>query len=275
MNAPMQIGTPPWSAEEMRESLEEFAELYERRPIRDNHGGMKSPHMFQTWFVARKLNPSVIIESGVFKGQGTWLFEQACPNAELHCVDINLGIIEYRSERAAYYDKDFTNYGWRDLPRDQTLLFFDDHQNAYRRLAHTKWLGFKHVMFEDNYPSTRGDCYSLKKALNAAGFPTPLPKWRRSAAVKRRLNALRGVFDVLPPDIPPNTHDGAYVRDNVDIYQELPPVFKPQTTRWGDAWEQGRYPTPEPLLTKVEKPFQQVYLDEAQDYTWICYVKLK
>jgi len=39
--------------------------------------------MFASWFMARQLDPEVIIESGVWRGQGTWLLEQACPRAQI------------------------------------------------------------------------------------------------------------------------------------------------------------------------------------------------
>ena len=37
--------------------LKEFHDLYERRPIDDNEGGMKSPHLFATFNLLRKLKP--------------------------------------------------------------------------------------------------------------------------------------------------------------------------------------------------------------------------
>ena len=61
-----------WKSAEITELINEFSELYETRPIKDNSGGMKSPHMFPAWFVVKKLKPKVLIESGVWKGQGTW-----------------------------------------------------------------------------------------------------------------------------------------------------------------------------------------------------------
>ncbi|MGH8601861.1 MAG: hypothetical protein ACREXR_03490, partial [Gammaproteobacteria bacterium] len=60
----------------------------------------------------------------------------------------------------------------------------------------------------------------------------------------------------------------------LDVYCELPPIFKPEKTRWGDLWDDMTYPTPPPLLTEVENRRYQVFLDEAVYYTWICYVKL-
>ena len=67
-----QFGTVPWTPDEMRAKLEEFAGLYETRPIEDNSGGMSSTHCFLFWFVLQRLKPKVVVESGVWRGQGTW-----------------------------------------------------------------------------------------------------------------------------------------------------------------------------------------------------------
>ena len=56
--------------------LNEFYQLYLQRPIKDNSGGMKSAHMFNTWFILKALQPAYIIESGVWMGQGTWLLRK-------------------------------------------------------------------------------------------------------------------------------------------------------------------------------------------------------
>ena len=62
------IGKASWTREELFNSLEEFAELYEKRPIKDNEGGMKAAQMFYAWFVVKELQPTTIIESGVWYG---------------------------------------------------------------------------------------------------------------------------------------------------------------------------------------------------------------
>ena len=103
-----EIGSPPWTREEILACLDEFSALYSRRPIKDNQGGMKAPHMFAVWFMVRKLAPDLVVESGIWKGQSTWLLEQACPDARLVSIDLNLGHREYVSKTAVYLDKDFS-----------------------------------------------------------------------------------------------------------------------------------------------------------------------
>ena len=271
-----QIGNLPWTREEMIGALSEFTTIYATRPIKHNVGGMLAPHMFSTWFAMRKLQPKVIIESGVWHGQGTWLLERACPMATIHSIDLNLSLIKYKSERAIYHNQDFATIDWSELPLKDTVIFFDDHQNAYERLKAVAWLGFKKIFFEDNYPPGRGDCYSLKMALSDAGFAPekrtvqPVSKksfWRKTTAIKNDGSG--------KPVILPNKADSAALRRNLSVYYEMPPVIRTPFTRWGDPWDDVRYPTGEPLLHEVTSPELQIYLDEAKSYTWICYVELK
>ncbi|MBF0348251.1 MAG: hypothetical protein HQL81_11340 [Magnetococcales bacterium] len=270
------IGSAPWTRDELVAALPEFAELYQHRPIPENRGGMGAPHMFAIWFILKKLQPRVIIESGVWLGQGTWFFERACPHAQLHCIDINLERIRYRSKKAIYHDRDFSRIDWTALPRRETLLFFDDHQSAHERVKTAHWFGFSHLVFEDNYPPGQGDCYSLKHVLAHSGFKR---NFGRPKGIKGRIGqGLAKIRESLHPSagvIAPNSHDAAYFLEQVAVYQELPPVFKLLTTRWGGRWDDPAVGTPPPLLEAVRYPWQQVYLDEAGSYTWLCYLQLR
>ena len=46
--------TSKWNHEDIKLHLEEFYNVYSNRPIKDNSGGMKSPHMFPAWYVLKK-----------------------------------------------------------------------------------------------------------------------------------------------------------------------------------------------------------------------------
>ncbi len=271
------IGSPPWTRAQIADKLDEFAEIYAHRPVRDNRGGMKAPHLFALWFMAERLSPDLIVESGVWKGQSTWLLETACPQATLVSIDLNLGNREYVSSRASYDDRDFAEHDWSGVT-DRSLVFFDDHQDAYKRVQQCKWFGFKHMIFEDNYPPAQGDCYSLKKAFSGTGFdPSHIG---RRLPLRRKLDRRLGLALLfLSPQyvrsrIPPNDIDARMLRENLDVYAEFPPVFKPDRTRWGDAWDES-YPTPDPLLSRAEEPSHRLFLDEALWYNWICYARLR
>jgi hypothetical protein len=259
------FGPSAWTRADMLARLEEFAELYQCRPVRDNMHGMMSPHLFLFWFILRHLKPDVVIESGVWKGQGTWFIEQACPQAEIFSIDINWSHLQYRSTRARYLDSDFSTHDWERLPKERTVAFFDDHVDAIKRIRMCVERGFRHLIFEDNYPPGRGDCYSLQEVFLHAGHRA-FPGLR--ARISRALGRLQD------RNVGANAEDAAYLHEVAQTYEVMPPVFKLATTRWGDPWDE-RYPTPEPLLREVAAPYQQLYLDEAAWYTWLCYVALK
>lgn len=242
---PASIGEVNWERTDLINCLPQFAELYSQRPIPDNNGGMMSSHLMPMYFILKKLQPPIIVESGVYKGQGTWFFNKIVPAARILSVDINPQVRQLSIPGVDYFDKDVFEYDWNQIissiqpgiaERD-CLLFFDDHQNALSRLKHFIKLGFKRFIFEDNYPyDVCPDCYSIKKAFfNAA--------------------------------------DAEWLHDNLKIYYEFPPLFIDALTRWGDQWE--KYPTHAPLLDKIDEKYQQIFFDERHTYTWICYIELK
>jgi len=235
---PIEIGNVDFSVEDLKESLSEFAELFRQRPILDNAGGMEAPQVFGAWFMLKHLKPKCIIESGVWYGQGTWFFEQAAPDASIICIEPSPDRIKYKSPRAQYLPHDFSVYDWSPLPHSETVCFFDDHQNAMERLSvATKW-GFQHLIFEDNYPRSQGDCVSLKTVLENAG------------------------------------DEAETARKFLDVYYEFPPVVKGDKTRWGDVWTDDEYPTKPPLLEEKSTSMED-FFEGYENYTWICYAKLK
>ena len=124
--------------EKMLELIDEFHQLYQTRPIKDNNGGMKSGHMFPSWFVIKILQPKYIIESGVWKGLGTWFFEKASPNSKIISIDPNPNFRVYTSKKVDYRTTDFTLNSWNDIDIEDTLVFLDDHQNSLERIKFAK-----------------------------------------------------------------------------------------------------------------------------------------
>jgi len=235
---PITIGTPPCTREELIGALTEFADLYKKRPIDNNHGGMKAPQMFAAWFMSRKLQPTSIIESGVWLGQGTWFFERACPSAKIICIEPNIQRIQYKTDDALYIQTDFSQVSWKDYVNcETTLCFFDDHQNALSRLEVATPQGFKHLMFEDNYPIIQGDCVSLKTILEE------------------------------------NKEESKNANKYLISYYEFPPPVKGEKTRWGDDWTDEFYPTHDPLITERCEEYED-YFDGYENYTWICYAEV-
>lgn len=245
MNKPHSIGSFPWNRDDMRAHLLEFLELYKTRPVQDNQGGQKAAQLFYSWYVAKMMQPDLIIESGVYKGQGTWAFEQASPRSKIVCLDPYLKNYQgYRSNTATYIENDFSNIDWSQITdKSKVLCFFDDHQNALARIVQCLESGFKFVMFEDNYPEGQGDCLSLKK-----------------------------VFENHKYQILPGLPAHEYLERVVSSYGEFPPIFSLDTTRWNTKWDQHR--TDDPLVSEESSELSVFKMDMDQ-YTWINYVELK
>lgn len=148
----------PWGDAEVIAALPEFLPHFHRRPIRDNQGGMRSVGLFNVWFLLTRLRPDSVIESGVWKGQSTWLIEDTLPNAKIFSIDPNLSLREYVSGRARYSQTDFLGQDLHAMGfrYPETLAFFDDHQDVLPRLELCRMQGIRHVILDDNYPEFAG-----------------------------------------------------------------------------------------------------------------------
>lgn len=243
-----------WDHEDIKKHIDEFKELYDSRPIKDNDGGMKSSHLLSIWYILKQLNPRCIIESGVWKGLGTWFFEKASPSSKIVSIDPDPSFRVYTSPNVMYRTMDFLKTDWSNLPKNDTVLFLDDHQNSLERIKYAHSIGFKKIIVEDNYPSQQGDCYSPKKILSNKKFVIDK-------------DGTRNWFN-------PILEDYEYLSNIIDIYQEMPVIFKPNTTRWGDIWD-SEYETVPPLFDEADKDLYSEFYKERYDYTWMCYLELK
>jgi hypothetical protein len=230
--------------------LDEFNELYSKRPIYDNSGGMKSAHLFPLYCYLKIMNPEFILESGVYKGQGTWLMRECCPDSEIVSIDINFSNLVFKDKKTTYIQKDISDIGLYDFVKkyesDKVLVFFDDHQDFNKRLDYLINCGIENVIFEDNYPFNQGDCISPKKLVEPFDF-----------YVNQNLVKLE---------------QKDYLVSKIEHYEEFPPIFKDEMTRWGINWS---YITREPLLSQDFSSHYDIFYNERFDYTWICYLKLK
>ena len=263
---------PNWQIEEYVEELKIFKEIYKQRPIEFNNHGMLFPHMFATYFILKKVNPSFVIESGVFKGQSTWLIEKTLPNAEILAIDIDLNQRKYISKKAKYSDKDFKYQNFSNIPYD-TLVFFDDHVNHYERLNQAKFFNIKNIIFEDNYNIGNGDFYTLKHAYQNVGF-NHKPKY--ISHIKTfyifLIETLKKIFfkdyyfsnDKILfrlRDYKKNENDFKNIEKNIKTYFEFPPIYKHNED------------STDPILKNYKLDFE-ISKKELLSYNYITFVKL-
>jgi hypothetical protein len=283
---PFKKNHPNWSKDEIIKELYNFYKIYEDRPIKKNEGGMFFAHMFALHFILKKINPELVVESGIFKGQSSWLIENTLPKAKIISIDLNLENREYISKNIQYSNLDFRYQDFTTIP-ENSLVFFDDHQNHINRLKEAKWFGFKNIILEDNYPVNRGDFYTIKHAYSSFGFNHNFTyrnflktiyiftkKLFKKKISKKYLISLDDISSRLR-DAKPSSIDFKILEKNMDIYYEFPPIFSNSQNRWGDSLNEDPYKIAKPLLEESSKNDFNLSEIELNSYNSLTYIKLK
>ena len=151
--------------------IQEFLRIYADRPFRRNWGGMGLNHSFAVFAMLRKLQPTLVIESGVWRGYSTWLISQALPDTRIVALDPRPDFRELEIAGVQYMSEDFAGIDWTKFDTSNSVCFFDDHVSALARLMEMKWAGFNRAIFEDNYLPGEGDFYSIRQIKAGSGHP--------------------------------------------------------------------------------------------------------
>ena len=264
---------PIWSNDEIIKELISFKELYKKRPIKKNIHGMMFPHMFATHFILKKIKPKFVIESGLYKGQSTWLIENTLPKCEILSIDIDLSQREYISKKADYSNLDFKMHNFSRIP-NETLVFFDDHVSHLERIQQAKFFNIKNIIFEDNYATNEGDFYTIKHSYQNSGFNhryTILSKIKTTFLfltymMKKIFNKnyyfpLNKITSRIR-DHYLNPNDFKNIEKIIDTYFEFPPIIN------------NKSGIKEPIFKNLDIDFEDAK-DELKSYNYLTYVKLK
>ena len=230
----------------IKNKMDDFLNIYKNRPIQNNHGGGLAVNLFDVYCAFTYVKPKYIIESGIFQGQGTWLLEQILPNSKIVSIDPFLEQRKYISNKVKYTTTDFLNFTNDNISKErakETIIYFDDHQDQYKRLMHAYNLGFKHLLFDDNYPEFRGKRHlTLQACLNNKADP--------------------GFY------IPPNAKEDLFKA--IKTYHIFKPIFK-----WTEPITmEVSYIEQEPLFIEYDEKYK-IFYDSMHNYRWSTYVELK
>lgn len=252
---------PSWAdRNEMKSSLHEFSRIYDRRPFRENKGGMRFHHSFGLWYTLRAISPqpSFVIESGANRGHSAWIIRQALPGVRLISISPNTPI---KTVENAYYFTgkrfvDFNCHNWTtsNLDLENALILFDDHQSAFRRVFQEGLrFGFKRFIFDDNCEYQQCDALSMK--------------WLCETRRKVEWNGyIRDNFGKIVVSQSWDEHiKQAEELDKIKAYYEFPPVF-------------GNHRKIHPLVSDYDQ-FLNLVGDVAKNasefasYAYMCYVE--
>lgn len=152
-----------WDAERtaIAEAARAFAQVMTAKPFENSHG-LHGTGAFTLYYFMKTLAPSLVVESGFWRGFSTWLIGEAAPQARLVCIDPVLALQDfidpaqympyYRDREALYLHEDFSCATLPAGDPETTVVFFDDHHNKVQRLLQARARGMRHVIFDDNMP---------------------------------------------------------------------------------------------------------------------------
>lgn len=145
--------------------IQDFFSYISSNPAVGKPGSTGLGSLFWLFLIARSLNPSIIIESGVFIGSSLHCFRLACQTAQLYGFDVNLKKLLFQDETIQLHEKDWSEVNIA-TKSDNDLCYFDDHINNGLRIRQAFERGFKNLIFDD-VPYI-GDLYKFRYP----GLPT-------------------------------------------------------------------------------------------------------
>lgn len=127
---------------------------YLESPFRDQGGGSRFNNLLWLHLIARASRPSVIVDSGTYRGASAWAFATALPGCPIYSFDVDLSSLARRVAGVTYVEQDWAlhDLGGHDLAN--SLAYFDDHIDQGRRLREAADRGIARLVFDDDFPVT-------------------------------------------------------------------------------------------------------------------------
>ena len=227
----------------LKENFSEFLTFYKNRPIKNNQSGMKIDHCYALFILLKKIKPKYVIESGVWKGQTTWLIKNVLKNSKIFSIDIDLSQRDLIYKNVKYLEKDITKYNWSKLDKNKTLIIFDDHVCFSKRLNFIKKNKFKHIIFDDNLPNHHISYYTpkmivenqylvKKEFIKYSNFFRLIKFIIRFLKKDFKRNTKFNIFNKYIRIVYPAKKNEKLIKDfdifrkNIKIYYEFPPIIK-------------------------------------------------
>ncbi len=122
-----------------------------------------------------------------------------------------------------------------------------------------KWWGFKHAIFEDNFPVGEGDCYSIKHANAGIGHmeiqmsKDYMPKGKAWLLRKLEEKILSKYYWRQSMIRRPNLVDKAGLLKNLKCYLEVSPLMLNPANNWGGDWKNAYSVQSPPIFTDINQ----------------------
>lgn len=134
--------------------VRDFYEAYLASPFRDQAGGSRFNNLLGLFLVARATQPSLVIDSGTYRGASAWAFSMALPRCPIVSFDIDLSALARRAPGVTFLQQDWAGYNFSGHDLSRALAYFDDHVDQGRRLSEAAERGIPWLVFDDDFPVT-------------------------------------------------------------------------------------------------------------------------
>ena len=125
--------------------------FFKKNLIKDNYGGISYNNSLTLFIFSSIVKADCVIESGVWKGFTTSIFDKTILSKNKFCFDINFSKLIYKSKNAKYINYDIQEYKFVSKKIfSNCLAFFDDHVSQYDRFIFCKDKKIPFIIFDDD-----------------------------------------------------------------------------------------------------------------------------
>jgi len=131
-----------------------FYEAYLASPFRDQGGGSRFNNLLWLHLLARVSRPTLIVDSGTYRGASAWALASAVPGCPVLSFDLDLAAIALRAPGVAYVQSDWTAHDFVGHDLAGAIAYFDDHVDQGARLIQAAERGIGRLVFDDDFALT-------------------------------------------------------------------------------------------------------------------------
>ena len=162
---------------ELMNYLNQFQKIFYTSPILDLNSGYGYNEGLILYCILKKLNPTLVIESGVMKGFSTYIIHHATSHqCKIFCYDINFENLIFKSTKAKYFNHDIT-LNYPNFKNELSFALWDDHTSHLNRLKFSLKHNIKYNIFDDDLGFTN---------FHSDGWP-PIPTVAMLHEIKKKI----------------------------------------------------------------------------------------
>lgn len=249
----------------IKEEILQFLELFKTAPLCLHSSVLQIGiiDMFWIYYTLKKYKPVTIIENNDISGDSIyWLVKKVSPLSHLvslykdinnkSYVNVNVNV----NVKSEYRLQNFTDINWTEEigyeTCKSTLVINVSNEDHYPIVNHAYQHNISNLIFTNNYPTTQGNCLTVKKILTNKYHLT-----KTNDTVH---------YHYIPSEFK------NHLKQTYDYY-EFPPIYLDrQLTRWNDYFNEHNCKYP---LFEKNADFLYIFNESQLDYTFICLLKLK